>query len=220
MTHIRFQIGSEADEGFEIHTLNIKDAVMEDAGIYQLKAANRVGATSKKGTLAIVTEPPTFPVPLKDVTTTLGSTESFEAVVAGTPRPEVVWLRDGAELKKSKRVLFEEEPCLEGGFKYKVSFRDIVFKDFGTMELKATNMVGEESNSAIFQIVQIEPTVKAEFPKMQERKEGAELVLTAKIDGSPPPTAIWLLEGEEVKADGERVIITEEEADDGQGKLA
>ena len=45
------------------------------------------------------------------------------------------------------------------------------------MELKATNMVGEESSSAIFQIVQIVPTVTAEFPKMQERKEGQELVI-------------------------------------------
>ena len=53
--------------------------------------------------------------------------------------------------------------------------------------------------------------------KMQERKEGGELVLTAKFDGSPPPTAIWLLEGEEIKADGERVIITEEESEDGKG---
>ena len=61
------------------------------------------------------------------------------------------------------------------------------------------------------------PTVTAEFPKMQERKEGGELVLTAKFDGSPPPTAIWLLEGEEIKADGERVIITEEESEDGKG---
>ena len=43
----------------------------------------------------------------------------------------MVWLRDGEEVKKGKRVLFEEEPCLEGGFKYKVSFRDIVLKDFG-----------------------------------------------------------------------------------------
>ena len=54
---------------------------------------------------------------------------------------------------------------------------------------------------------------------MQERKEGGELVLTAKFDGSPPPTAIWLLEGEEIKADGERVIITEEESEDGKGTV-
>ena len=57
----------------------------------------------------------------------------------------------------------------------------------------------------------------ADFPKMQEIKEGGEFVLTAKIDGSPPPTAIWLLEGEEIKADGERIIITEEESEDGLG---
>ena len=69
----------------------------------------------------------------------------------------------------------------------------------------------------MFQIVQIVPTVTADFPKMQERKEGQEFVLTAKLDGSPPPKGIWLLEGEEVKADGERIIITEEEDEDGMG---
>ena len=76
-------------------------------------------------------------------------------------------------------------------------------------------MVGEETSSAVFQIVQIVPTVKADFPKMQEAKEGAEIILTAKVDGSPPPTAVWLLEGEEIQADGERVIITVEEDEDG-----
>ena len=44
----------------------------------------------------------------------------------------------------------------------------------------------------MFQIVQIVPTVTADFPKMQERKEGQEFVLTAKLDGSPPPKGIWL----------------------------
>ena len=78
-------------------------------------------------------------------------------------------------------------------------------------------MVGEIANDCVFQIIQIKPTVTADFPKMQEVKEGGEFVLTAKIDGSPPPTAIWLLEGEEVKADGERIIITEEESEDGLG---
>ena len=78
-------------------------------------------------------------------------------------------------------------------------------------------MVGESVSPCIFQIIQIKPTIIGDFPKMQECKEGAEFVLTAKIDGSPPPTAIWLLEGEEIKADGTRIIITQEEADDGSG---
>ena len=80
-------------------------------------------------------------------------------------------------------------------------------------------MVGEETNTCVFQIVQVAPTITADFPKMQERKEGAEFVLTAKLDGSPPPTAIWLLEGEPIVADGERVIITEEESEDGTGMV-
>jgi hypothetical protein len=211
----RFKGSSDPEDQWEVHTLTVKDAVMEDAGQYRIKCVNRVGATNKDTSLAIVTEPPAFTTPLSDVTTQLGTTSSFEAVVIGTPRPEVAWFRDGNELKKGKRVLFEEEPNPEGGFKYRVTIRDIVMKDFGQVELKATNMVGEESTSSTFQIVQIEPTCKAEFPKMQECKEGAEIVLSAKVDGSPPPTAVWLLEGEEIKADGERVIITVEEDEDG-----
>ena len=68
---------------------------------------------------------------LQDVTTKLGCTESFTVVVAGTPRPEVQWLRDDKELKKGKRVLLEEEPALPTGTMYKVTIRDIVMKDFG-----------------------------------------------------------------------------------------
>ena len=78
-------------------------------------------------------------------------------------------------------------------------------------------MVGESVSPCIFQIIQVKPTILADFPKMQEVKEGGVFELTAKIDGSPPPTAIWLCEGEEIKADGERVIITAEESEDGNG---
>ena len=78
-------------------------------------------------------------------------------------------------------------------------------------------MAGEASCSAFFGFVPIKPSIEGDFPKMSEVKEGGEFVLSAKVDGSPPPTAIWLCEGEPVKADGQRIIITEEEAEDGSG---
>ena len=89
------------------------------------------------GKLSIVTEPPSFPTPLADVTTKLGCTESFSVVVAGTPKPEVAWQRDDKELKKGKRVLLEEE-AVEGGIMYKATVRDIVMKDFGTVSQSKT----------------------------------------------------------------------------------
>ena len=110
----------------------IKDAVLEDGGDYEVLASNRIGESVMAGKLSIVTEAPSFPTPLADVTTTLGSTESFSAVVAGTPKPEVGWERDGKELKKGKRVLLEEE-LVPGGVMYKATVRDIVMKDFGTV---------------------------------------------------------------------------------------
>ena len=84
------------------------------------------------GKLSIVTEPPSFPTALADVTTKLGCTESFSAIVAGTPKPAVEWLRDDKELKKGKRVLLEEE-AVPGGTMYKCTVRDIIMKDFGTV---------------------------------------------------------------------------------------
>ena len=115
-----------------MHTLTIMDAVLEDAGDYEVVASNRIGDAKMVGKLSIVTEPPTFPTPLADVTTKLGCTESFSAVVAGTPKPVVEWLRDDKELKKGKRVLLEEE-AVPGGTMYKATVRDIVMKDFGTV---------------------------------------------------------------------------------------
>lgn len=88
---------------------------------------------------------------------------------------------------------------------------------FPQIILTAKNMAGEAQCQAFFGFVPIKPSIEGDFPKMSEVKEGGEFVLSAKVDGSPPPTAIWLCEGEPVKADGQRIIITEEEAEDGSG---
>ena len=65
MKFSRFEKSFEKDGIWEVHTLSIKDAVMEDAGTYEVFASNRLGECAMAGTLAIVTEPPTFPVELQ-----------------------------------------------------------------------------------------------------------------------------------------------------------
>ena len=57
--------------------------------------------------------------------------------------------------------------------------------------LTAKNMAGEAQCQAFFGFVPIKPSIEGDFPKMSEVKEGGEFVLSAKVDGSPPPTAIW-----------------------------
>jgi hypothetical protein len=59
--------------------------------------------------------------------------------VAGVPKPEVQWSRDDKELKKGKRILFEEERLPEG-IKYKMTIRDIVMKDFGKVRKPFTSL--------------------------------------------------------------------------------
>lgn len=96
----------------------------------QVIAKNRVGETNMDTKLEVVTEEPGFITALKDCQTKLGNTETFECVVKGVPRPEVAWSRGDKELKKGKRLLFEEEE-VEGGVKYKMTVADITQKDFG-----------------------------------------------------------------------------------------
>ena len=71
----------ERDGIWEIHTLLIKDISMDDGGNFKIKATNRVGTTEESGSLAIVTEEPSFPKSLESVTTKLGCTESFEVQI-------------------------------------------------------------------------------------------------------------------------------------------
>ena len=96
----------------------------------QVIAKNRVGETNMDTRLEVVTEEPGFLAPLKDCQTKLGNTETFECVVKGVPKPEVTWSRGDKELKKGKRLLFEEEE-VDGGVKYKMTVADITQKDFG-----------------------------------------------------------------------------------------
>ena len=104
----------EKDGPWEVHTLTIKDTNMEDGGDFVVMAENRIGKSEMIGTLTVVTEPPKFPQPLKDTNVKLGSTQVFEVVVAGTPKPEVQWMKGDKELKKGKRTLLEEE-AVDGG---------------------------------------------------------------------------------------------------------
>ena len=116
------------------YTLTIKDAVLDDAGSYELSCTNRVGHMESRAKLAVITEEPSFPKPLADITTTLGSTSTFEAIVAGVPRPTVEWYQGDKVLAKGKRRMFEEEVTAEGTI-YKMVVRDIIMKDFGDVSI-------------------------------------------------------------------------------------
>ncbi len=61
----RCTISMEKDGAWEVHTLTIKDVVLEDAGAFEVTASNRVGKAAQQGGLVVVTEPPVFPKPLQ-----------------------------------------------------------------------------------------------------------------------------------------------------------
>lgn len=122
----------EKDGPWEVHTLTIRDIELADAGRFQVQASNRVGKSEAIGNLIVVTEPPRFPQPLEDaVQARLGTTEVFVVRVTGVPKPEVCWMKGDKELKKSKRMLLEEEPLDDNVTQYRLTIKDVEMKDFG-----------------------------------------------------------------------------------------
>lgn len=114
-----------------MHTLTLQKVALDDTGTFRVLASNRVGKKEMEAAFFVVTEKPGFGVPLKDVTTKIGATETFEVVVTGVPKPEVAWFKGDKELKKGKRIFFEEEEVAHSGMKYKMTIKDIDMKDFG-----------------------------------------------------------------------------------------
>ncbi len=145
----RFSMAVEENGLEATYTLSIKDATLEDAGTYELSCANRVGHTESRARLLVITEEPSFPRPLADITTTLGATATFVACVAGVPKPTVEWYQGEQPLQKGKRRMFEEEVTAEGTI-YKMTVRDIVMKDFGDVSWLFNIFIIEPLSQKIF----------------------------------------------------------------------
>lgn len=104
----RFEFLSDDD----MHSLELTNCLLSDAGTYRCIAANEAGQTScsadltvtEKPTPPVFTDEPSFPSVIED-----GGNILLEATVSGKPAPTVEWVKDDATLKNSSHLNIKAE---------------------------------------------------------------------------------------------------------------
>ena len=103
----------------------------------------------------------------KDTTLLVGQKLELTSKITGIPAPEILWFKDGQQLKQSKKLLLTKE--LES---YALTRDNISLEDEGTYTIKASNIGGSIEVSA--KVTVLQP------PQISNELDDAEL-----IEGEP-----------------------------------
>lgn len=193
------------------HTLVIKQARLEDAGIYSCKASNKVGEAEIKTLFAVEqeNEVPQFSEGLKELSIKEGEKGELSVTVVGKPTPEVVWYKDGVPVNIDNKHILEKKD--EAGHST-LLIKEARIKDTGVYSCKATNIVGTAETKAQFAVEE-----SIEVPKFTEglqelsvqESETAQLEVT--VIGKPVPEVVWMKDGVPISIDNEHIISKKNE---------
>jgi hypothetical protein len=138
-TNERFQI-TKTEDGTS--TLAIKNAELGDKGVYTAKATNAVGEVEAKTTLNIAGVKPVLTNDLEaGAQATKGESMTIKLSAAGTPKPDVVWMKGNDELVPSDRIQVTA-PTAEGDDTYTLTILNVQPEDQGDYSAKITNVGG------------------------------------------------------------------------------
>ncbi|KAI8487371.1 hypothetical protein Bbelb_348400 [Branchiostoma belcheri] len=147
-------------------------------------------------------EAPGFRQPIKSIAVIKGKPAKFEAIVTGTPEPEVSWYVNGKEVASTDNTKISRE---EGG---RVSLvLTSVTDDAGNIACTARNSGGTASSTA--KLVVREPPDFVQRLKSQRVKEGSRVEMVVRFKGTPMPKIRWYRERAELQSTEDFRIVTE-----------
>ena len=135
-TNDRFQV-TQSDDGRSI--LTIGNTQLIDRGIYTARARNDVGEAEAKTTLSIVGIKPVIKIDLKaKLQVNKAETITLQLTVSGTPKPEIVWMRDNDELVPNDRI-HVTAPTSDTNEIYTLTILNFQHEDQGEYSAKINN---------------------------------------------------------------------------------
>jgi len=204
--------------GETARVLDIENPTRADSGMYQCFAAT---VYSKEQSTFAVTVSALDPVPVKVTVTSeeyglLGENVQLSCVGQGNPVPSISWHRkeeNSVNAIAIDNVVYKETftevlallnianlSMAEDGVDY-------ICKGANT-DLYDSSIVYNADSSITLQVVQaIEPSIS--LPSTSVIKGGVPLTLICSVEGSPPPTIAWFLNGAEIEGEAEEVYVTE-----------
>ncbi|XP_004706727.1 hemicentin-1 [Echinops telfairi] len=183
--------------------LQIHRAQVSDAATYTCHVSN-VAGTAEKSFHVDVYVPPMIE---GDLTTPLskqvllGHSLTLECKAAGNPPPVLTWLKDGVPVKANGNI------HIEAGGK-KLEIMNALEVDRGQYVCVATSVAGEKEIKYEVDVL-VPPTVEggdetSYFIVMVHNL----LELDCQVTGSPPPTIMWLKDGQPIdERDGFKVLL-------------
>uniref|UniRef100_A0A1I7S955 Muscle M-line assembly protein unc-89 n=1 Tax=Bursaphelenchus xylophilus TaxID=6326 RepID=A0A1I7S955_BURXY len=206
------------------HSLTIKDARNEDAGVYTAKAVNKAGSDESKANLGVIedVEAPEFIKPLEDLEVKPADSVKLEVKVVGKPEPEIAWTKDGVPINiDDKHVISKKEA--DGS--HSLIINEATIEDAGTYSCEASNKAGRKQSvgqlkfgkegEAQGQGEDVAPMF-IEPLKPQNLEEGKPAELICKVNPESKPEIKWFKDGQQIQASPNLVM---EKSEDGTIKL-
>ncbi|CAF3190973.1 unnamed protein product [Rotaria sp. Silwood2] len=187
-TNDRFQV-AESDDGTS--TLSIRQVELADQGVYTARATNAIGEAEAKTTLNIACIKPVINTNLNvALQVTKGETMTLKIGVNGTPKPDIVWMRDNDEL--TPNIHIQVTTPTGDDDTYTLTILNIQPEDQGDYSAKISN-VGESLKSNKCKVTVSKSPVFVVKPTTQKVKQGVTAIFVTKVDGYPTPTITWVL---------------------------
>ncbi|XP_043471828.1 obscurin isoform X4 [Leptopilina heterotoma] len=183
----------------------------QDAGTYEAVASNSQGEISCKGDLEIAKktdnttpeEKPTFMSPIRDTTAEEGQEMIFSAPFTGNPIPEVIWTKDGQELKPSEKIMMTCD-----GKKVGLEINPVEHSDAGVYGCTLRNPLGEDTSKAEANVRKVyqPPTFAQKFTDFQQMPN-QDAKFPVRVFGIPQPEISWYFNDTPILRDSNKYKI-------------
>ena len=190
--------------------MNFKETELEDEGDYKCVARNDFGSVSSQAELLVNDSgtKPEFKEKMKNLNVQAGQEAKFDVKVAGSPPPEVDWLKGDEKVEDGGRFVWVDDEGDDGVFS--LIIEDVKPEDGGKYECIAFNELGEVSCKG--KLVVEESLVAPEFAVEAESapivaEEGGDISLNVELKkGKPEPQVEWFKDDKPVKVDDHLVL--------------
>ncbi|XP_021713429.1 twitchin isoform X5 [Aedes aegypti] len=224
----KFKIQSFGENKYFV-VLELDDVIDTDAGLYKVKAKNRMGEVSASINLNFspVDEPvekqidglaPTFIKKPSIQQENDGKRLIFECQIQADPKPQIRWSHNSKVIDNTPRHKFKVQ---NDGKLYFATLEvdNVTFEDSGKYKVTAKNELGESSATISLNFDSEEVPVPAdgfkpaftERPVTRQSDDGKNIVFECRCIGDPKPAYTWYHEKNEMQMGGRFSSETEED---------
>jgi hemicentin len=188
------------------YELKIKNVQLDDEGNYRIRIENALGNIESNIQLTTIDnvsiKPSTQPI---NTDLKQHDTLTLEYIVDGRPKPDIIYMKDGKEIKPSAKtqITYDETTKIS-----RLVTTDVGQEDQGVYTLIAKNKLGKQEIEPIKINVTAAIVIKTKLPETIDAVIGEQTTLSIEAEGIPQPKVTWLFNGQPLKSSPKHKIET------------